>query len=341
MLTGFPDFVARRMLDVILSEEPDTRVRLLIDSDNKKKARRAAESYELERLQFLEGDIAALDLGLSGSEYLELIANITDIYNLAGTWHIGADRAEVKNVNIGGTRNIIDAAYEMERLERLNHFSTAFVSGDRTGVIMEEELDEDQSFRNYFEETKYYAELEMRKAMDRLPISVFRPSLIVGDADTGEIGEMAGPYYLMNAIVQMPSSIPVLMPGKGEKPLNLVPVDYVCRAMHRISLQSGTTGKTFHLTDPNPLSARRVFELVAEKAGKQPPLGYVPYGFTKVLMKLPFVKQMTENPRQFIEDFNQLTIFNSMNTMDAIGGSILCPPFPTYVDSLVDYLRRR
>lgn len=343
LLTGFPSFVSRRLLHTILEHEPDAYIRLLVRPDFVDRATRRLETMGVDpdRYQILSGDVVALDLGLSGTEYLELVANVTDIYHIASIWYLGADKDEVYNVNVEGARNIIDAALEMEHLNRLNHFSTAFVAGKRTGVIMEDELAEDQSFRNPYERTKYKAELAMRQAMDHIPISVFRPSIIVGDSHTGEIDRMAGPYYLMNLIVQMPESVPMLMPGKGDKPLNLVPIDFVCEAMHRISLRSDSAHQTFHLCDPNPLSARKVFEMVARIAGKRAPLGVgqVPYKLTQLIMKFPYLEKLTRSPRQFLEDFNQLTIYNSINTMEALEGELSCPPFPHYADNLVEFIK--
>ena len=45
---------------------------------------------------------------------------------------------------------------------------------------MEDELDMGQSFRNAFERTKYEAELVVNKSRDKLPISIYRPTLVVG-----------------------------------------------------------------------------------------------------------------------------------------------------------------
>lgn len=340
LLTGFPSFVAKKMLETIVEREPDALIRLIVRPDYVDAADRTLTELKIDRSQviLLSGDVAAIDLGLSGREYLEVIANVTDIYHIASIWFLGADRAQVFEVNVHGARNIIDSAYEMQKLQRLNHLSTAFVAGDRTGVIMEDELALDQRFRNVYEETKYQAELAMQKAMTHLPVSIYRPSLIVGDSKTGEIDKMAGPYYLMNAIVNMPSVVPVLMPGKGDKPLNLVPVDFVCDAMYLISRAEKTAGKTFHICDPNPLSARKVFELVAERAGKRAPVGAFPYRLTKLIMRFPYLERLTRNPRQFMDDFNHLTIYNSINTMDALAG-LHCPAFPTYVDRLVDFIK--
>ena len=341
LITGFPSFVARKLVATIVDNEPDSTIRLLVRPDFIDEADRKLQSMEAprDRIQLMSGDVVALDLGLSGREYLELIANVTDIYHIASIWFLGVDRQEAFKVNVQGARNVLDTAYEMQQLQRLNHFSTAFVAGSRTGVIMEEELDEDQDFRNAYEESKFEAEKEMREAMHHLPISIFRPSIIVGDSESGEIDRMAGPYYLINAIVNMPSVLPIPLPGKGDKPLNLVPIDFVCEAMHRISRRQDTAGETFHLCDPNPLSARRVFELVARRAGRRPPVGLLPYRLTQLVMKFPYLERFTRNPRQFMDDFNQLTIYNSINTLEALEGNNLCPPFPSYVDNLIEFIK--
>lgn len=341
LITGYPSFVARKLVETIIAAEPEATLRLLVRPDSLDEADRQLQAFpdDRERIHLLSGDVVALDLGLSGREYLELIAHVTDIYHIASIWYLGVERSQAFEVNVQGTRNILDTAYEMQNLMRLNHFSTAFVAGDRTGVIMEEDLDEGQNFRNAYEESKFKAETQMREAMHHLPISIFRPSIIVGDSKSGEIDRMAGPYYLINAIVNMPSIVPIPLPGKGDKPLNLVPIDFVCRAMHRISLSDNAASKTFHLCDPNPLSARKVFELVAERVGRRPPVGLLPYRLTRLVMKFPYLERFTRNPRQFMDDFNQLTIYNSINTLQFLKGHDLCPPLPSYIDTLIDYIK--
>lgn len=341
LITGYPSFLARKLLDTIAHREPDATFRLLVRPDYVDQADRYLDevSFDRDRIRLLSGDVVAMDLGLSGREYLELIENVTDIYNIASIWFLGVSKDDIHDVNVTGARNVADAAYEMKKLRRLNHLSTAFVAGDRTGVIMEDELEEDQSFRNAYEETKYQSEFIMREAMHHIPVSIFRPSIIVGDSGTGEIDKLAGPYYIMNAIVLMPANVPVLMPGKGDKPLNLVPIDWVCEAMHAISLRDDSAGQTFHLTDPNPLSARKVFEEVARHAGRPAPMGRFPYRLTRLVLQFPFLEKLTRSPRQFMDDFNQLSIYNNLNTLAALSGEQSCPPFTSYVDKLVAYIK--
>src|SRR5690606_36709008 len=175
-----------------------------------------------------------------------------------------------------------------------------------------------------------------------LPITVYRPSLIIGDSRTGAIDDnrMDGPYPLMKAMLSAPPEFAIPLPGKGDKPLNLVPVDWVIETLYLLSRRDDAAGKTYHLTDPNPLSARRVFELVAEAAGRPLPRGRVPYRISRALLNLPIVERMFRRHRQFLDDFNQLTIFNATNTAIALtNGGRPCPSFDEYVDVIVEWIR--
>ena len=274
LLTGFPSFVARRLLLVILEEEPESFVRLLVRPDYVDEADRQLEAMGADRgrVQVLAGDVVSMDLGLSGTEYLDVIEHVTDIYHVASIWWLGVDREASELVNVVGTRNIIDAAYEMKHLNRLNHFSTAFVAGDRAGVIMEDELDEGQRFRNAYEETKFRSELAMREAGRHLPVSIFRPSIIVGDSQTGETQKFDGPYYLLRTIsraVRMRTPIPQF--GRADAPFNVVPVDFVVDAIAAVSRDPDAVGETLHLVDPEPLTASELTCLLSrEYAGKDP-----------------------------------------------------------------------
>ena len=89
---------------------------------------------------------------------------------------------------------------DAERLDRLNYVSTAYVAGDRTGVVYEHELDLGQGFKNHYESTKFQAEVWVRSLIDRIPTTIFRPAIVVGDSRTGETQKFDGPYYVLRFI---------------------------------------------------------------------------------------------------------------------------------------------
>lgn len=343
LVTGFPSFTAVRLTHKLLAADTSARVFLLA----RDKFARAAEELtaalpekQRARVQVVVGDVCDMDLGLSGAEYRELADRVTTIQHLAGIYFMGVERQVAERVNVDGTRGVIELAGECKRLRRLVHWSTAFVSGRRKGVILEEELDEGQSFHNFWEETKFEAEKLARAAQRRLPITILRPGTIVGDSKTGEIDKFDGPYYLMVLIVQSPLDVHLPLPGRGVAPMHLVPIDYVIDAGYALSKDERAAGGTFHLVDPQPLSARHVYQLVAERAQKKRPRGFIPTGIAKALMRSPGLSKLARAPRAFLEGIDDLAFYNSRHaeTMLADAG-VRCPRFDEYVDHLVRYVR--
>lgn len=343
LITGMPNFVAVRLLWTLLDAEPKTHVALVVRGDlvERTEAELSRRVGVRSRVRVLHGDVVAPDLGLVDEDLERVLRETTDIYHLASIYHLGVAKNRAEEVNIQGTRHVLDIARRCDRLERLNHYSTAFVAGDRAGVILEGELETGQKFRNTFERTKFTAELEIRRAMHDLPISVYRPSMLVGDSETGEIDALDGPYFFFQLIVNNPTRLPVPLPSAAMHPLNVVPVDYVTRAMHAISIGENNVGRTFHLVDPNPISARDAFRMIAEHAERSAPRGRMPHWLAQRLLALPPVERLTRQGRAFLHELDSLTIFNSMNTMAALRHTgIIAPPFPTYVDRLVRYVQR-
>src|SRR5262249_47469230 len=132
-----------------------------------------------ERAEVLAGDVCDMDLGLSSAEYRALSKELTWIHHLSGIYFMGVADETARRVNVGGTRTVLDLARDVGRLERVVHWSTAMVSGDRKGRFYEEDLEAGQKFHNAYERTKYEAEKLVRAAMRHLPITVLRPGIIV------------------------------------------------------------------------------------------------------------------------------------------------------------------
>jgi hypothetical protein len=141
-------------------------------------------------------------------------------------------------------------------------------------------------------------------------------------------------------IVTSPIGIPLPLPGDGVAPLNVVPVDFVTRAALALATDREAVDKTFHLVDPNPLSARHVYELIARRAGKRLPRMSIGVGFARRLLRLPVIERYGRDQAQALDYLNHLAIYNCANTLSHLEGSgILCPRIDTYVDKLMDYAR--
>ncbi|PIE05565.1 MAG: oxidoreductase [Sorangium cellulosum] len=264
VLTGFPSFVSRRMAEQILRCEKNTRLYCVV----KNKLTLAAEKFALtlpvsqrERLVMLSGDAAALDMGLSGAEFREISASIDRIFHFAQVSHIDADPKLARLVNVQGAREALEMARAAPKLRNLIHLSSASVSATRTGLVKESDGPSPPPYRTVVEESLARAERIVRRATHKVPLTILRPSIIIGDSKTGDIDRFDGPYPLILLILTSPAKMDTPLPIVGNLPLNLVPVDFVVRASHTISLASRGLGRTYHLVDPSPLSARRVFEL--------------------------------------------------------------------------------
>ena len=340
LITGFPKLLAKRMAQSILAGTPDNQVALLVQEKRADEARVFVGGLAAGRARMLVGDVASMHLGLSTDEYRELAQGCTDIVHAAEASRLTAERSYMERVNIEGTRAVVELAQDCRKLRRLTHFSTVFVSGDRVGVIAEDELSAGQSFRNAYEQTKFEAEIVVRRAMGQLPCTVLRPSIVVGDSKTGEIDRFEGPYTIAILLVTSPLTVPLPLPGDGVAALNVVPIDFVVAAATAIHHDPRAVGRTFHIVDPTPSSSRRVYELVAQREGKKLPRLSLGYKLTDALLKLPGLERLTREQRMAIAYVNHLSFYGSRNTLELLDGKGLrCPPIEGYLDKLIDYAR--
>src|SRR2546421_8443723 len=266
LVTGFPKLLARRVADALAPRGP---VILLAQEQHADQA--AVSAATLPQARVLTGDVASMHLGLSTGEYRDLSADCSEIVHAAEWSNVGADQPTVERVNIEGTRTVLEFAQDCRKLRRLTHFSTVFVSGDRVGVIAEDELSAGQTFRNFYEQSKFEAELLVRRAMGQIPCTVLRPAFIVGDSRTGEIDRFEGPYTVSALLLSSRLQVPLPLPGDGVAPLNVVPIDFVAAAAAAIHHDQRAVGRTFHIVDPNPSSSRRRYERGAGRGRQKAP----------------------------------------------------------------------
>lgn len=335
LVTGFPAFTARRMIAKLLAAEPETKLYVLAQAKFAEEASRQFGG----RTEILVGDVCDMDLGLSSLEYRALSRELSWIHHLAGIYWMGIDEETARDVNVTGTRTVLDLAQDATRLERVVHWSTAMVSGDRRGTWYEEDLEAGQKFHNAYERTKFEAEKLVRAAMHRLPITIVRPSIIVGDSTTGEIDKLDGPYYLITLIATNASGLRLPLLGRGETPLHLVPIDYVIEAAWHVARKDDAAGKTFHLVDPAPLKAREVFDAVAELAKTEKPRGHIPRPIARAVLRTPGLSRLGRGPLAFVDVLDHPVHYDQTNTARALAGTrVSCPAVADYLPVLVQYV---
>jgi long-chain acyl-CoA synthetase len=260
-LTGATGLVGVNLAKQILNDENDTRLVLLVRgaSDNEAYARFMKtlafvypdfkEADVDNRVQIVRGDITLESLGLSENSMEQLSCEVTHIIHSAANvqFHLPIERA--RHINVHGTENLMKFALRVKgagKLQRVAYISTAYVSGDRNGVVHESEFDCGQRFGNSYEQSKFEAERFVRGQMAHLPITIFRPSIIVGDSRTGKTTAFNVLYAPLRMIYQ---GLVKFLPGSHSTPIDVVPVDYVSEAICHIFLRTNQgIGETFHLT---------------------------------------------------------------------------------------------
>ena len=235
---------------------------------------------------------------------------------------------------------VLELCAQAPLLSRLIHFSTAFVSGTRHGVILEEELEAGQGFHNAYEESKYQAERLVRRAHAAVPATVLRPSLVIGDSRTGAIDRFDGPYALALALANAPVAMPLPLPDDPKAPLNVVPIDFVLDAALVIGRHPAAVGRTVHLVDPAPLPARQVYELIAGRLGRRLTTVPIPSRALEALRQLPLVDRLGGRAGQALHYVDHLASYDTRHLLELLDGSgVRCPPITDYLDRIVEFVQ--
>lgn len=260
--TGFPGFLGSELVPRVLARSPEEQVVCLIQKKFADLARQRIREIETRepstagRIRLVEGDITVPGLGLIDAAALQ--KDVTEVWHLAAVYDLSVRRAVGVKVNVEGTKNILDFAEGCAQLHRVQYVSTCYVSGKFAGIYREGDLAKGQVFNNYYEETKFLAEVEVRERMKRgLPATIYRPAIVVGDSRTGDTQKYDGPYFVIRWLLKQPGI--ALMPVVGDthrSRINLVPRDFVIAAISYLSGQEKALGKTGALDGLRPM--RRV-----------------------------------------------------------------------------------
>ena len=341
-LTGFPGFIASRLLRRLARDSGGFF--LLVQPAFAERAKLELNSIALETgrsrsdFRLLSGDITEPNLGLSPADLGVARQESTIIFHLAAIYDLAVARDLAFRVNVEGTRNVNKLARSLPNLRHYHYVSTCYVAGKRTGRILENELRHEAGFRNYYEETKYLAELEVDALKAELPIAIHRPAVVCGDSQSGETAKYDGIYYLIFYLLKWPSVLSTLNIGNSEVALNLVPVDFVVEAMSTLARDALAIGKTIQLADPEPLSTRELFDSISRCLSGRESRLTVPAPLVHRSLMLPLAPKVTGLPHSAVPYFFlKQTYATSESTALLQPHGISCPPFESYVKTIVDY----
>ncbi|MFZ5801882.1 MAG: SDR family oxidoreductase [Candidatus Omnitrophota bacterium] len=222
-----------------------------------------AQHLLAERIRVLEGDVTLPGLGLEADEVEMLVREVDEFHHIAALTALNGSKEDCFKINVDGTREVLKVVQELHRrgkLKRFFYFSTAYVAGSlQTFCAPEDSLPEKPAHANFYEESKYVAESHVREAMRQgLPVTIFRPSIIVGNSKTGEVSEFNVIYPFMKLFAH---GILSKLPTDPKNSFNIVPIDFVVDAALAIGALPESLGKTYHLVTKEPPQIWMLLEL--------------------------------------------------------------------------------
>ena len=355
-VTGATGFIGRNLVELLLEREGTIYVLVREGSKGRLEELRSRWGTDEQRVVGIVGDLAKPRLGISEADIERLRGEIDHLFHLAAIYDMTADAESQRLANVEGTRHMVELA-ESIAAGRVHMVSSIAAAGLYKGTWREDMFDEadDLDTHPYFR-TKHDSEAIVRNECDR-PWRVYRPGIVVGHSETGEMDKIDGPYYFFKLIRRLRNAVPQWMPmiGIEGREINLVPVDYVARALDHLAHLDGLDRRAFHLTDPNPRSAGEVIDIFARAAhapqssARVPTIAVEPVvPLLKSLTMLPPVSLALAGvlselgiPRSVLTYINYPTKFDSRQTQAALHGTdIRVPPLEAYADKLWDYWER-
>jgi thioester reductase-like protein len=358
VISGATGFLGTELVRVLLEGYPTARLVLLVREEPGKTAAERGEAVirrvtppegregALSRVETLAADVTQERCGLSEASYRRLAETATRVVHSAASVRFDHSLSEARRINVGGTRNILAlaaAAHRAGSLRSIACVGTAYVAGERTGLVLEKELDAGQRFRNTYERTKFEAERLVRQSLDSLPGVILRPSIIVGDSRTGVTRSFKTLYWPLKIYARR---LWRTVPGFPEAVVDVVPVDFVSQAAVRLLFDERALGSSLHLC-AGPEGSATISEIAARAAsffGVRPPRYVDPDLFFALVRPLLFAllwgpkRRVLRDGRAYRSYFSMRMTFDTATAKALLAPAGLQPPRVTdYLDRLLAY----
>ena len=355
LVTGGTGFIGRFLLERLLERDEPIHVLVRPGSLHKLESLRDRFGVGKDRIVELIGDIAQPRLGLNDATVDGLLGTIDHVFHLAAIYDLEADPAQQRRANVDGTRQVLEVAEAIEA-RVLHHVSSIAAAGRFPGIFTEDMFAEATGLDHAYFRTKHESERVVREEAT-IPWRIYRPGIVVGHSQTGEMDKIDGPYHFFPALKQLaklPRQLPMIGIEGGRA--MLVPVDFIADALDEIAHQPDHDGTTFHLVDPDPPKIGDALNAFARAAGAPTfpvridarAVNVIPRPLRTVFQALPPVHRALNTvlyglgiPRQPLEYMFNPTRFDTSNTDAALAGTgISVPPLETYAQKLYSYWLR-
>ena len=346
-MTGATGFLGVQLVRALLERKPNATLALLIRNTAGQSAQQRADSFipiaDRSRVQVFSGDVSRPKCGLAPAEYGRLSAETTRVIHSAATVRFDHSLDEARRINVEGTRHVLDFADSARELQSFAYVGTAYVAGERSGLVREDELAMGQGYRNTYEQTKAEAEALVQTRLASLPGMVLRPSIIVGDSKTGVTSSFKMMYWPLKIYAR---GLWRTVPGYADAILDIVPVDFVASAVTQLLFDEAALGSTVHLCAGAQASAtiQQVAHRAMEYFNGPEPRFVDPKFFFAVVRPLLFLslwgrkRRVLRDGRAYRDYFTMRMQFDTSHAERLLQPAGLSPPpVLDYLDRLFHY----
>ncbi len=356
-VTGATGFIGRNLVEQLLEREGTVFVLVREGSKGRLEELRNRWGVDEHQVVGISGDLSERCLGVPEDDLGRLRGRVDHLFHLAAIYDMTADAESQRIANVEGTRHMVEFAHAVGA-GCVHMVSSIAAAGLYRGTWREDMFEEAQNLDTHpYFRTKHESEAVVRHECER-PWRVYRPGIVVGNSETGEMDKVDGPYYFFKLIRRIRNTVPqwMPMPGIEGREINIVPVDFVVRAMDHIAHVEGLDGRAFSLTDPKPPTAGEVIDIFARAAHAPKSSVRLPAGAVEALEPLvrmgvsvtPLGTALSERvledfgiPRSVLVYVNYPTHFDSRQAEAALAGTdIRVPPLEAYAGKLWDYWER-
>jgi NAD(P)-dependent dehydrogenase (short-subunit alcohol dehydrogenase family) len=361
-VTGATGFIGRHLVPELL-EHREGDIFVLVRKGSLPRMEKLIRRWDTNRVIPVTGDLSKPNLGVAKKWITEHKGGIDHFFHLAAIYDMTADDETNETMNVGGTRNAVQLAGALE-VGCFHQVSSVAAAGEYRGTFDETMFDEGQHLPSPYHRTKFESEKIVREEAT-VPWRVYRPAIVVGDSQTGAMDKVDGPYYFFPAMKMMRDRLPAWLPlvGADLGDTNVVPVDYVAKAMDHLAHLPGHDGEAFHLVNPEPQPVAEMINTFCAAAGAPQfatpidrkvtsagPLALVPARlrplsiFNGMVKSAPVQAVLDQTlgrlgvPPEVLAHSSFTAVFDSRATEKALAGSgIAVPDLETYARTLWAY----